>query len=326
MNFLLNTASHGDTNAALLSIGVSFFLGIVIAIAYYVSKKFTDSEFRKLKNIENAFFDRVIIVAFSALISVVIMVITILLTKLMLASFINTELLFTDTYCRLIVALPVILTICYALIAPGHDSVRPFDFSSKDAHVLFQKLSRIVIISLAMIIIGQAVSLLLPEQSAHIFEHSFGVLSCIYYFIEMYLARSLIEKCLYIPASEAKSQSVKLVIFINRKFSLILLMGMLSVIAVNYLAFNSEVTFLANMKELFCILVAMLVTQMIISAVLNAVLKKFETMAKEERPYRAISARQKNFIWICDVLILFTYLFLICVALQYFGINVKEHI
>ena len=329
MNFLLRLLGehiHGNANVALFSVAISFLMSIVIAVAFYVSKKFTDSEFRKLKNVKDAFFDRAIIVGFSSLLSTVIMVITILLMKLALASFTDTELLFSDSYCRLMIAFSLTLAIFYALIAPENNLPRPFNFSAKDAHMLFRKLSRIVGVSLAFIIIERAISLLLSARSAYIFDHLFGVIVGIYYFMEIYAAHSLIAKFLYVAPSEAKSLSVKLVLFINRKFPLILFMGMLSVIAVNYLSFNSEITFLENMKELCCILIAMLATQMVISAIINFVLKKFETMFKEDSAIRSVSSRQKNLIWVCDVLVLFTYLFLICVALQYFGINVREHI
>ena len=332
MKFLLNLFNLNQLSSNVLaSLGfviVSSLLFVVIAIAYSISKKFIDTEFSKLKNAENNRFDSIIAIGFSAILSMVIVVVSILFIRVGLSGYEQqVEPVFSEHYCQLMVFFSVLLITTYALLSPNNEALRFFHFSTRESRILFRKLSRTVALSIAIIIIEVAISLLLHNDIANHCNYIFAVLITGYYFAEIRSAHAFMKRCLYVETiPDLKSLSVKLVMFINKKFPLILLIGMIAVITVNYLAPDSKVTFLEHLKDILCVLILMLVIQSTMSFVLSFVLDRLSKITVGKHSKRTVASRRKNLMWICDVLILFTYLSLMCAIPHYFGVDIKKYI
>lgn len=331
MSFLLNLFNSNQLSAdaalSILFVSVSLVLSVVIAAAYSVSKKFIDAEFVKLKNDEHNKFDRIIATGFAAILSMVIVIVSMLLLRVGLSSYADTTSLFPEIYYQLMVFFAVFLVVTYALLSPKNENFRFFSFSNYEAKTLFRKLSRMAATSIAVIVVETGISLLLHNDLAYHCDYVFGMIITAYYFFEIYSAHALLKKCLHIDViPDLRSLSAKLVMFINKKFPIMLLIGMIAIITVNYLSPTSRVTFLEHLKDILCVLVSMSVVQAIISRVLSVVFDKLRNITVGIHSKRTVISRRKNLMWICDVLILFVYVSLICVVPQYFGIQIHDYI
>jgi small conductance mechanosensitive channel len=162
----------------------------------------------------------------------------------------------------------------------------------------------------------------------NVFKPSYGVflggIMVAYYFAEMLTSKKLIEKALALTESKNRSPSYKLAAFVNRKVVFLCLAAMSSIVFINHSPSNK--LFFENLIDIFHVLLAIFALQACISAVINKFICKLESIRDGAHSSSPTSQRQKNLIWICDVIVIVLYLAMACLLLKFIGINLHEHI
>lgn len=309
----------------------SFFVvcafSLTMLSAYFFSKSFVNSELDRLEKTTSK-FDKLIILVSGAVISAVIVVFGVLITGVAAKFFYTNSEKICYSYIRLIVAFSTILIISYTLVAPNHSDHRLLDVSDKEAKNIYEKFLRIAVISFLITVVSYPIIMMLKNTQYKVAFELFTIgFVIIYYFCEMLLSKKTIGNILKINQTKEYLMSEKLATFVNNKFPYFALGCMLCIVFISFSNNNSdELAIFIYMNNIYLFLLEIFIFQSIVSAFINKFLHQIESLDDGVRSERYIRTRTENLIWICDIVVLAFYFVLLCIAINYAGIDVKKYI
>ncbi len=321
MEFLLNhTGLFVFSSITLLA--QSFFM----IIAFYLSKLFIEVEVNKLKK-DSTHLDIGIILAFGLILSTIISFVgTMAINAVARYFYPNPDYLYNSYFELLIVFSAVLLASC-ALFSKPKEHLRFKHLSHEESQSIHNRFLRTVAISLIITILAYAlVNTFLGTQYGLMCEYgSIGII-ILYCFIEVSVSSDILTKILNIKKSKISSISVKLTNFINSKFRYVTLFCMIYAIEINCRNQLSETAAFTHINNVYLFLLAIIAFQCVIVLIINKFADYISSIDDSSHSKQFIQNRSKNMIWICNFIVLSMYFTMICVAMQYSGINIKKYV
>jgi small-conductance mechanosensitive channel len=283
-----------------------------VSLAFLFTKKFVNTEFNKLES--GGKLDRLIILMSGIILSALTTVIIVMFLDITLKYLkIGTEIML-HSYLKLVVSLSVVLITSYMITTPHHSHLRFLKISDEEARSLHNKFLRIIVFSFC----GAVMASFFPNH-----WYALAILMIFYYFTEMMLSKKLIDRLFFLTQLQEESFSCKLTVFINQKITVICLFGMLFAVFVNRAQTPS---FFKMMNKICSVVVVIFLFQTLISWLLNKVMMQLDSIQHGMHSQLTATKRQKNLIWICDVIVIVFYFFAIGMILKYIGISLQTHI
>ncbi|MDR0631746.1 MAG: mechanosensitive ion channel [Holosporaceae bacterium] len=312
MNFVLNLANL-LSEQEFCFLCVHLILGLAMAVSFSFAKKFMNSELNKLQSDEK--IDRAIILVSGIVLSTLTVVIFIMCTGLALEYWWNRANVVCQSHFRLIIIFSILLTTSYAITTPYHPRLRVLNISDRDAILVYKKFLRVVVLSFIMTMIAS----FKPE-----WRYFFVGLTIIYYFSEMMASRDIINDIFAMKKMKGGSFSFQLTNYINGKLVFLCLAGM--IVSVFMTHSTAERFFFESLKNIYRIVATIFFSQIAISKIIDKFVKQLDSVRQGIHSKLTASKRQKNLIWICDVMVIIFYLFIVCSVLKYIGISLGEHV
>ncbi|MDR2782118.1 MAG: mechanosensitive ion channel family protein [Holosporaceae bacterium] len=297
----------------IIPIAIHTTLSMIVTLSFLFSKKFVNTELNKLET--GGKLDRIIILMSGIILSALTTIIFIMCLDIFLEYMNIDDNIICGSYSKLIVIFSVTLISSYMITAPNHSHLRFLKISDKEAFSVYEKFLRIIAISLLV----TATASFFPTQ-----RHFFTATIIGYYFSEMMLSRKLINKLFELIKPKEESFSCKLTTFINQKIVFICLFGMLFAVFINRTPIR--LFFFESLNNIYCVLTTIFLLQSVISLTINKIMLQLDSIQHGMHSKLTASRRQKNLIWICDVLVIVFYLSIICVLLKHIGVNLRDHI
>ena len=326
MDILLNL-HHSKESLFLFTAAISCALSLVMALSFFLSKKFVNLELDKLEKMSSK-FERLIILASGAILSMITVVIGVVFVSTFARGFYAGADEICSSYMKLMVVFSVILITSYTLTAPNHSKLRLVDVPDKEARYICDKFFRIAVVSFVITMVSHPIISVFKDTEHNLFFEYLSIGTIIvYYFLEMMFSEKKISDLLNIRKINQHSMSAKLATFINNKFMYLSLICMLYAVVVNYSRYShSDVMLFTHLNSVYLFLFQIFAFQSIVVFVINKFLLQLESLEIGNKSKRAVLARKENLIWICDILVLVAYFFVLCLALQYAGIDLKKYI
>ncbi len=326
MDFLLNL-SDSKEKLFLFSVVVSLTLSLIMAISFFLSKKFVILELDKL-NKASKNFDRLIVIVSAAVLSIITIVIGVTLVSIISKCFYERADEFYYSYMRLMIVFSVILIVSYTLIAPNHSRLRFLNIPDKEAKYICRKFFRMAIVSFAITIVFYPITSIFKDTKYNqFFEYLSIATIIIYYFSEMIISKKMIADLLSVKTVNQYCMSAKLTTFLSDKFIYISLGCMLYAVATSYSQNSSnDVQIFTHLNNVYLFLFEIFAFQSLVVFFINKFLCQLESLEKRDKSKRAILNRKENLVWICDVIVLGLYFSVFCFAIQYAGIDLKKHL
>jgi small-conductance mechanosensitive channel len=285
---------------------------MAVSLAFLFSKKFVNTEFNKLES--RGKLDRFIILMSGIILSALTTVIFIMCLDIILKYVgMGTEMMM-HSYLKLVVALSVALITSYIIATPNHPHLRFLKISDEEARLIYKKFLRIIVLSFC----GAVTASFFPTHG-----YIIAIIMICYYFLEMTLSKKLIDRLFFLMQLKEESFSCKLTVLINQKITFICLFGMFFAVFINRTQIPS---FFKIMNRICGVVVAIFLFQALISWLLNKIMVQLDSIQHGMHSQLTAIKRQKNLIWICDVIVIVFYFLAIGTILKYIGVNLHAHI
>ncbi len=284
-------------------------LGIVSFLSFWIPRKFVSRELRKIRKEPINKFDKIMILLAGIVFSVVICAV-------------GSEVV-SGTVPHRVPGEFVSVVVMFSALSVLMRSLLDADLIEKAEIPSCRNFYRIAVVSFLTAAIFSISSVIFPAY----LSYGFSLLILIYYFTEIYANRHAIEKCFTVLRTKEYSIGAKLVDFINRKFIFIVFMGLVSVPLINQKdGISAEIILYRNILDMMGVLIGMFVLQVFSSAFVNRFIKKLDQLEKGKSSRKSAQSRKKNLLWICDVLVVFSYLSVVLVLLWLIGIDVQKYV
>ncbi|MDR1334449.1 MAG: mechanosensitive ion channel family protein, partial [Holosporaceae bacterium] len=291
---------------------VHLALLMAVSLAFLFAKKFVNTEFNKLES--GGKLDRFIILMSGIILSALTTVIFVMCLDIILKYLgVGTEIML-HSYLKLVVVLSIALIASYIIATPYHPHLRFLKISDKEALLIYKKFLRIIVFSFC----GAVAASFFPSHG-----YALAILMIFYYFLEMTLSKKLIDRLFFLTQLKEESFSCKLTIFINQKITFICLFGMFFAVFINR---TQAPSFFKSMNKICGIIAAIFLFQTLISWLLNKVMTQLDSIQQGMHSQLTAIKRQKNLIWICDVMVIAFYFLAIGMILKHIGINLHTRI
>lgn len=321
MEFLLNYT--GLFVFSLLTLLAQSFFAVA---AFYLSKSFIETEINQLKKNSNH-VDINIILAFGLILSTIISFVGTMAVNAVARYFYPNPDYLYSSYFELLIVFSIILLTSYAFFAKPKEHLRLNRFSYTESQSIHNQLLRIVAVSLVITIISYAVvNTFLGTKYGLICEYGAIGVIIFYCFIEISVSSDIFEKILNVKKSKISSISSKITSFISKKFCYVALFCMIYAIEVNCSNQLSETATFTNINNVYLFLLAIIAFQCLVVTIINKFNDYINAMDDGTRSERSIHSRSTNMIWICNFIVLSMYFSMICMAMQYGGINIKKYV
>lgn len=322
MDFLLSfEKSMGISPDILSKFGISLFVVCVMAFALkiisLVARRFIDRELNILYTKKYDSFDKMIVIVSSTLLAMLLTGICTFELGVLLQHY---SFDIDPYYEKLMVTYTTILTLTYSLMMPNHSKLRFFKMPDENAKKICQTLSRIVFISFCLVSIGLiSTSITTNAKIVRIEECLLSLISCEYYFIELFTNRKAIAKTFAIAESSEYSIATKLTSFISDKFIFFILVGACGIIVSDYSSSRTFSHFYEDLFNIYQFVLILYLLQFGLSSTINKFIERIENLEKKE------ANRKKNLVWICDITVMLIYFSVACYILNLIGIDAVKY-
>ena len=297
------------THPVVVAVIANVVLGIVSFLSFWIPRRFVNRELKKVRKAPINKFDKVMILLAGVIFSVVICMVGAEIVSGSVPHRIPNE------FISVVVMFSALSVFIRSLIDADF-----LDRSEIPSHIKFY---RIAVVSFLTAAGFSVLSVIFPAY----ISYGFSLLILIYYFAEIYIDRHAIGKCFTVLHTKEYSTGAKLVDFINKKFIFLVSMGMISIPLINHRhGVSADVILYYNILEMMGVLVGLFVLQAFFSAFVNRFIKKIDEFKEGKSSKKAAQSRKKNLLWICDVLVVFSYLCVILALLWMIGINVQQYV
>ena len=320
MEFLLN-----HTVLFVFSLVTLLFQASFTLVSFYISKNFIKSEVNKLKN-DSTHADIGLILIFGIILSIIISFLGTMVTTAVARYFYPTPDYIYNSYLELLIIFSSILLISYALFGHTKEHLRFKHVSHQDSQDIYKVFQRTIGVALLVSAISYSIiNALLGTKNILIYEYvtvGFIILCC---FIEATVSADLISKAMSIKKTTIHNISIRIATFLNGKCNYVMLCCMIYAVKINSEQ-TGELAIFSHINNIYLYPFGLLIFQSLIVAIINEFIKYINSINDGFCSANLIQKRSDNMIWICNFIVLFLYFSIICVAVQYGGINIKPYI
>jgi small-conductance mechanosensitive channel len=301
---------------------------MVIIISFFLSRKFINIEFDKLKDVIDCKFDQFIILASGVVLSALIVVIGVSALGLMMRSFIQDADKVCDSYLRLMLIFSSLMITSYTVAAPNHTNLGLIILTPEESQKLYKTFMRILSLSFAITVaIYPFIAIITNRKNILLWEHILMGIMIVFYFFQMVVSNHLLKNIFDVKKTNMPSMSSKITNFINEKFTYLALVGMIAVVMINNSSLSpSSTKFFVNVNDVFSLLFEMFAFQILIVCIINKFFSKLEELEEADKQSKVALKRMENLIWICDIIVLALYFVVLCFVMKFAGIDVGKYV
>ncbi|MDR2794978.1 MAG: mechanosensitive ion channel family protein [Holosporaceae bacterium] len=299
---------------------------LVIIVSLFLSRKFINIEFDKLKDVIDCKFDQFIILASGIVLSALIVVIGVSALGLMMRLFIQDADKVCDSYLRLMLIFSSLMITSYTVAAPNHVSLGLIILTPEESKKLYKTLMGVLSLSFAITVaIYPFIAIISNKKNILLWEHVLMGVMIVFYFFQMVMSDHLLKSVFDIKKTNMQNMSSKITGFINEKFTYLALVGMIAVVMINNNNLASSTKFFVNVNDIFSLLFEMFAFQILIVCIINKFFTKLEEL-NDIGQSKMTFKRMENLVWICDIVVLVLYFVVLCFMMKFAGIDVGKYV